>query len=112
MLRRVARSIGARVSDVRDATSHLDAPVDMPDAELDDRDCLTRFAAHHRDLFNKEILSKMKTPRRACPCGRRERSAQLQNSLRRFAVREPHVQEVAAAVQGGDGEEERTARAG
>ena len=43
----------------------------MPDAELDDRDCLTRFAAHHRDLFNKEILSKMKTPRRACPCGRR-----------------------------------------
>ena len=42
----------------------------MPDAELDDRDCLTRFAAHHRDVFNKEILSKMKTPRRACPCGR------------------------------------------
>ena len=38
----------------------LDAPVDMPDAELDDRDCLTRFAAHHRDVFNKEILSKMK----------------------------------------------------
>lgn len=42
----------------------------MPDAELDDRDYLTRFAAHHRDLFNKEILSKMKTPLRACPCGR------------------------------------------
>ena len=53
-----------------DSSSHLDAPVDMPDAELDDRDCLTRFAAHHRDVFNKEILSKMKTPRRACPCGR------------------------------------------
>ena len=48
-----------------DSSSHLDAPVDMPDAELDDRDCLTRFAAHHRDVFNKEILSKMKTPRRA-----------------------------------------------
>lgn len=42
----------------------------MPDAELDDRDYLTRFASHHRDLFNKEILSKMKTPLRACPCGR------------------------------------------
>jgi hypothetical protein len=42
----------------------------MPDAVLDDRDYLTRFATHHRDLFNKEILSKMKTPLRACPCGR------------------------------------------
>ena len=43
---------------------------DMRDPDLDDRDHLTRFAAHHRDVFNKEILSRMKTPRRACPCGR------------------------------------------
>jgi len=42
----------------------------MRDPDLDDRDHLTRFAAHHRDVFNKEILSRIKTPRRACPCGR------------------------------------------
>lgn len=52
-----------------DSFLYFDVLVDMFDVELDDCDCFMCFVVYYCDVFNKEILFKMKMLCCACLCG-------------------------------------------